>query len=125
MPSFWDVVGVALILVVLVMMLVGWNPFRRSRAEVPEHAVFVTIPLSDTEFGSPEERERLRGVMKDLDRAIQARNAGEFDGGDNFHRAVTQEVYPMIAASALSGKDVEYIARQFSKHSEPPQPRVS
>lgn len=80
--SAWDVVGVTAILIVLVGLLFSKQLFGRTRASVPEHAVLVTIPLIDPGFGSPEERERLRSVMDDLDRAIKASRAGEFDGDE-------------------------------------------
>jgi hypothetical protein len=81
-PSLWDIAGVAAIIAVLIFMLIGKRPFRKSRREVPEHALLVTIPLSDDDFGSPEERERIRGVTGELDRVIKARRVGEFDGDE-------------------------------------------
>ena len=47
-----------------------------------ENAVLVFLKLSDSEFGTEEERDRIHALSDELHRAIEASNAGEFDGDE-------------------------------------------
>ena len=48
----------------------------------PEQAVRVHLQLSDTQFGSPTEREAIGNLSDRLDEAIRTQEAGEFDGDE-------------------------------------------
>jgi hypothetical protein len=79
--SFWDLAGVAALISFLVILLVsGLRKARRTR--MPEHAVLVRIPLSNDEFGSPDERERIHALADRLRLAIDEEKAGEYDGDE-------------------------------------------
>ena len=47
-----------------------------------EHAVIVHLPLSDGDFGKPEERESLFALDQRLEEAVERSGAGEFDGNE-------------------------------------------
>ena len=47
-----------------------------------EQAVIVHFALSDSEFGSPEEREAIFAFEDQLEQAIAKASAGEFDGNE-------------------------------------------
>ena len=49
---------------------------------VPEHAVTVYLHLSDGAFGSEDEQQLIYGLSDQLEAAISARDAGEFDGDE-------------------------------------------
>jgi hypothetical protein len=51
-----------------------------ARDPAPEHAVLVTLSLSDDEHGAEEEREEIHALTDRLDEAIRYAGAGEFDG---------------------------------------------
>ena len=95
----------------------GARPARGAAAQAPAAA---TAPPAAAEAPKPlPDRDT---ALTDFAARIQA---GALDGGDKFHRAVQKEIYPLLAAGIFSGKDLEYIAKQFAKHSEPAQPRVA
>jgi hypothetical protein len=48
----------------------------------PEHAVLVTYALSDDRYGQEEEREAIYALMERLTEAVEAADAGEFDGNE-------------------------------------------
>lgn len=79
--GLWGGVGVGAILLVLVLMLV-FPRRRRVTSKVSEHALIVTIPLSDGGFGTPEEREKVRRLCDELDRAMRSGKVGECDGDE-------------------------------------------
>jgi hypothetical protein len=47
-----------------------------------EHAVIVTLKLSNAQFGAREEREAMHALQDALAAAIAEHEAGEFDGDD-------------------------------------------
>lgn len=47
-----------------------------------EHAVIVRLPLNNAQFGSPERREALKALERELIDAIDLAEAGELDGND-------------------------------------------
>jgi hypothetical protein len=47
-----------------------------------EHAVIVTLKLSDAAFGDARERDAIHALTDRLDAAIRAAGAGEFDGDE-------------------------------------------
>jgi len=47
-----------------------------------EQAVIVFLPLSDDEFGSPEENEALHALEVELAEAVEKASAGAFDGNE-------------------------------------------
>jgi len=47
-----------------------------------DHAVLVTLKLSDAAFGDAEERDAIHALSDRLDAAIRAAGAGEFDGDE-------------------------------------------
>jgi hypothetical protein len=47
-----------------------------------DHAVLIHFRLSDDSYGSPEEREAVMELERELEVAIAASNAGEFDGNE-------------------------------------------
>ncbi len=51
-------------------------------SERDEHAVLVYLKLSDDEYGTTEERERVFELEDRLEDAITRRGAGEFDGNE-------------------------------------------
>jgi hypothetical protein len=55
---------------------------KRDTGVALEQAVIVHLKLYDSAFGSPEEREPIYTLEEQLDRAIQANAAGEFDGDE-------------------------------------------
>jgi hypothetical protein len=48
----------------------------------PEHAVLVTYALSDARFGQEREREAIYALTARLAEAVDAADAGEFDGNE-------------------------------------------
>ena len=48
----------------------------------PEHAVLITYALSGDGFGNEDEREALYALEHRLAEAIEAADAGEFDGNE-------------------------------------------
>jgi hypothetical protein len=60
---------------------------KDSRMKSPEHAVLVYIKLSDDKMGNEKERKDWHALEDRMERSIQTRQAGEFDGdefGDGF-----------------------------------------
>jgi hypothetical protein len=55
---------------------------KESSAPAPEHAVIVHYSLSGEELGSVQEREAIFALEDRLIRAIEAADAGEFDGNE-------------------------------------------
>ena len=46
--------------------------------------------------------------------------AGEFDQPeDAFHRFVVKEIYPLLGARTITGKDLERITQKYSGHADP------
>lgn len=84
--GLWDTVGIGAVLLVLGLMLF-FPRRRRASSKVSEHALIVTIPLSDRGFGTPQDRERLRHLRDELDRTLRSRQVGECDG-DEFGEGV-------------------------------------
>lgn len=76
-----------------------------------EHAVLVTIPLKDGEFGSEQERQELYGLESQLTAAIAEKGAGEFDGNDFGGGQVTFYMYGPDADALYDA-----IAPVFEKH---------
>lgn len=85
--------GVVMSLAVIVLIIRDGLPFLKrllgrtprkpsTSAESFEHAVLLYIPLSDSGFGSPEEREAIRKFSDEFEEAITASNVGEFDGDE-------------------------------------------
>ena len=48
----------------------------------PEHAVIVSLVLSNEEFGEAAERDAIHALTDRMDAAIRAAGAGEFDGDE-------------------------------------------
>ncbi|MGA3526735.1 hypothetical protein [Melissospora conviva] len=46
----------------------------------PEHAVIVRYPLTGSGFGEEQERQAVYDLAKHLTKAIEAADAGDFDG---------------------------------------------
>ena len=65
-----------------------------------EQAVLVCIPLSDKNFGSPEERQKVRDLEKQLEQALTHANTGEFAIGRDVRR---QPVPPLRRATPGRG----------------------
>jgi len=60
--------------------------FRRKKGQPevrvgPEHAVITHLPLSDDEFGTPEEREAIHELEERIEEAV-AEIGGEHDGDE-------------------------------------------
>lgn len=61
-------------------------------------------------------------AVRDFIRRI---DAGEFDGGDKYHRFVVNEIYPLLSAGGLTVKDLERITRAWSARAAPPDQAVT
>ena len=77
-----------------------------------EHAVFVTLRLSDSEFGTAAERDAIRRLTDELDAAIRAAGAGEYDGDEYGGGSCTLYMYGADADVLFSV--VEPILRESS-----------
>jgi hypothetical protein len=52
-------------------------------------------------------------------------DAGEFDGGDKFHRFVTREIYPLLVAGTLKADDLKALSLHFARHAGVDAPGVA
>jgi hypothetical protein len=50
--------------------------------EEDEDSVFVHLKLSDDKYGTPQERDRIRKLSRELERAIESKGVGELDGDE-------------------------------------------
>ncbi len=57
-------------------------PAKVEPPSPPEHAVLVHLNLRDDQFGVEAEREAIHAMSDRMDDAIEAANAGEFDGDE-------------------------------------------
>ena len=60
------------------------NIFAKPEAKLkePEHAFIVTLILSDDQYGTEDERDRIHQFSDQLEAAIESAGAGEFDGDE-------------------------------------------
>lgn len=65
----------------------AWFGRRAAPEGDEEQAVLVRLQLSDSEHGTPREREAIHRLTDDLDTAIREARSGEYDG-DEFGEGV-------------------------------------
>lgn len=66
--------------VIAALAILGGAPGIGEVDTTPQHAVTVHLKLSDSDFGNERELEDLFDLEEQLERAILAAAAGEFDG---------------------------------------------
>jgi len=81
----------------------------------PEHAFILTLKLSNDQFGTKDERERIHKFSDQLESAIESADAGEFDGDEFGEGVCTLYMYGPDADALLSAVDPLVKASPFAK----------
>lgn len=90
-----------------------------AAAPPTEHAVILTITLTDDAFGTPQERTRLHAIQDELAAAMRRASAGELDG-DEFGEGVCT----IYSYGSDADRLWDAIAPVLAKHPFPPGSRA-